>query len=330
MGYSHFKPWGDLDWLVGKLNVDSWDLFGCISFEDRCTGVIEKLLSLKLLNGHSFVKINDPISEYSDTINSKMQINEVELQNLLKGINLNISEVDLLGKSSAMVDTIESFIESSSSSIIIDISCLPKRFFFPLIKLCIKSSKIQNLIITYGSALKYTNKPLSEDPEPWGNIPLFGEILYPEPEPKHAMVGVGFIPFGLSRLLKDKYGSIPVTFFFPCPPSNEFYQRGWEFLRTIEQNYRIKDNDEILRIDPLDVSDVYNHIVAITDNGKEPAIFAPYGPKPMSIAMAIYATLTDSPVYYTQPKKYNPDYSSGKGNINAYLVKQEGSLVFDI
>lgn len=66
------------------------------------------------------------------------------------------------------------------------------------------------------------------------------------------------------------------------------------------------------------------------------ALLAPYGPKPMSVGMAIYATMTESPVYYTQPKIYHPDYSAGISILNGrpeiytYCLKLGGRNLFQI
>lgn len=330
MDISFFRPWGDVEWVMKRLDPITWDLFGCLSFEDRSTSAVKKLVELNLLRSNQFVKITDPESEFSEIINSKISEIETEYETLVGTENSQVFEADLLCTNNVIVELIESFLAKCGDNLIIDVTCLPKRFFFPLIKLCIRNTNVKNLLITYGKPLEYTDKELSEDPEPWDHIPLFGPIDFPEPTPKHAMVGVGFIPFGLSNLLKEKYSSTPVTFFFPFPPGSPFYQRSWEFLRIIESNYKFKTDDRILRINSSDVSDVFNYIKSITDGGKEPAIFAPYGPKPMSIAMAIYSTLTNSPVYYTQPKKYSPDYSKGKGKVFCYLVKQDGNMLYQL
>jgi hypothetical protein len=50
----------------------------------------------------------------------------------------------------------------------------------------------------------------------------------------------------------------------------------------------------------------------------------------MSIAMCLYANLTDSPVYYSQPKVYHPEYSigvqvrDGEAEIYAYCIRLSG------
>ncbi len=323
-----YRPWGELEWVIGKLSQKKWDLLGCISFEDRAISTLDVLQDASLLRRNHFLKIIDPESEYKDDLDKRMESVEKEYNSLIRKVNRNLSTLDLLCFNNEIVQFFNQFIEESKGNIILDVSCFPKRFFFPFIKLALSSSLVKNFIITYSTPKSYTKKELSEDPEPWDHIPLFGPTKFPEPTPKHAIVGVGFLPFGLSKLLKDKYSSIPVSFFFPFPPGAPYFQRSWEFLRNIESSYRIKQEDLIRRINSLDISDVFNHIKSITNEGIEPAIFAPYGPKPMSVAIALYASIFDCPAYYTQPKKYNPFYSSGRSNVYSYIVKQNNKILF--
>ncbi|MEP1779753.1 hypothetical protein [Reichenbachiella sp.] len=288
---------------------------------------MEILNEQKYLRRNHFIKIMDPTSELTEKLSEKLENIEKEYQRIVKN-SKSVTDLDLLSSNNNIVEEFNDFTIETNGNFIIDASCFPKRFFFPFVKLALYDSRIKNLLITYGTPISYARNELSEDPEPWDHLPLFGPVKFPESKPDHALVGVGFIPFGLSKLLKDKYSSIPVNFFFPFPPGAPHYQRSLEFLRTIETSYKFKDEDNIIRVNSVDISDVFNHIKSITENGNEHAIFAPYGPKPMSIAMAIYASIFDCPVYYTQPKKYNPNYSTGKGKIFAYLLKQNGSNLY--
>lgn len=229
MGISFFRPWGELNWLLNKLDPVKWDLLGCISFEERCTSALEILKNADRLASNRFITIIDPLSDVTETIEKKIKESEKFYTDLVGLNQVNIVEKKLFSPNSEIVASINNFFDGASDDVILDITCFPKRFFFPFIKLALKNPKIKNLIISYGGADTYASSDLSTDPEPWGNIPLFGPIDYPEPEPKHAFVGVGFIPFGLSNLLKDRYSNIPVTFFFPFPPGSQFHNRSWEF-----------------------------------------------------------------------------------------------------
>ena len=145
-------------------------------------------------------------------------------------------------------------------------------------------------------------------------------VDFPEPRVDLAIVGIGFMPFGLPNLLMSKYKSTPVKFLFPFPPGPPNYQRTWDFVWKIEKSFTFNHQDSIIRIDSNNLSDAFEYITRETNNGQKKVIFAPYGPKPISLAMCIYATIHHSPVYYTQPTHYNPDYSSGIKDTYAYCI----------
>lgn len=327
----YFHPWGQFQWLLNVVKKKDWSLLGCISTEERCLSVLEYLnnASISSLN-NLFLLIKDPPSNYSDIITKVIHKRVNEYDKLVSLRNRNIITTNLFALSNDIVEHYKNFINIAGENIILDISSFPKRFFFPFVKLLLTNDEIRNLIVTYTTAKKYDDGDLAEDPEPWNHLPLFGPTIFPEVKPKHAIVGIGFIPFGLSKLIKGKYQDTPVSFFFPFPPGPPHIQRSWEFLRLIEKSYSLKKNDTLLRINSIDTSDAFKHINTISNNGTENIILAPYGPKPMSLAFSIYASLTGSPVYYTQPQKYNPNYCSGAEQIFGYCLKYEGNAIYQV
>ena len=84
------------------------------------------------------------------------------------------------------------------------------------------------------------------------------------------------------------------------------------------------DSNNILRIEAHDVSDIFDHIKEITASGQDGAIFAPFGPKTMSLAMCLFARLTQGVVYYSQPRLYHPNYSIGIRAVEAYCLRLNG------
>ncbi|MNE96388.1 hypothetical protein D3C80_1945870 [compost metagenome] len=92
-------------------------------------------------------------------------------------------------------------------------------------------------------------------------------------------------------------------------------------------------------MDGINVPEVFDAIGALTDFGERFAILAPFGPKPISLAMALYASRVYTgqehcSVNYTQPTVYNPDYSSGvklqRGLplINSYAIRLNGQNLY--
>ena len=86
-----------------------------------------------------------------------------------------------------------------------------------------------------------------------------------------------------------------------------------------------------IRVEAYDCNDAFDHIRQLCGAGTRGAILAPFGPKPMSLAMALYAALSKDVVLYTQPTVYDPWYSTGvsivDGEINshAYLIRTNGA-----
>jgi hypothetical protein len=315
-----FRPWGKLEWLLQKSNIDTYDFLGCLSTEERCVSSINISKDYKNLSTCLFFEIVDPI----ETIYHS-QLRNDNFQKIHKEILTE--RHDLLEKTDLIISSIRRFIETSTGNIILDISCFPKRFFFPIVKIILKSDLIKNLIITCSTPIKYSEKDLSEDPHDWSHIPLF-QLDDPDQEFEIAIVGIGFMPLGLSHLLKDKFSKIDVKFLFPFPPGPPTYQRTWNFLNQMDSLSKI-DIKQVYRLNSLSVSDTFDKIQALTNFGKKRVLFAPYGPKSMSLAMCLFACQTDSAVYYTQPTLYNPLYSMGSKESFAYVVKANGINLYN-
>lgn len=287
----------------------------------------------ELVNATLF-RVQDPIpSRHSTATQMKLQDRAKEFEGL--GGNLgDVEEHDLFERTERIVESVKRFLNKGTENLIFDISSLPKRFFFPIVRLILQNRQVTNVIVTYTVPERYSAEPLSEDPEPWRNIPLFAPP-YPEPEPKVFLVAMGFETLGLPGLLGDDFHSVSVKLIFPFPPGPPNFQRTWEFVRSLERNLP-QSKLEPIRVDARDASDAFNHICSATDHGSQYTIFAPYGPKPISLAIAIYATMQQSAVYYTQPRVYNPDYCRGVARVNelpatyAYCLRLSGADLYSV
>ena len=310
-----YRPWGNTEWLLSKMDTKKFDLIACLSTEERCTKTYKILSESNKLSNLVFFEIIDPIDTIDHT--KLRNSNRNEISKIDRG---SIEVHKLLEPIDKALSTIKKFISASSGNIVLDISSFPKRFFFPIVKILMKDVIVENLIITCTTPLSYTDNSLSENPQPWSHIPTF---IANDPDTIYdfAHVGIGFMPLGLPQLLRDKYNTLKVKFFFPFPPGLPAYQRTWAFVNHINTSTRI-DTKQIIRTDYLNISSTFDTISDFARHGANNVLFAPYGPKTMSLAMCLYASLSGSPVYYTQPTTYNPYYSSGTGISYAYLVKQ--------
>jgi len=310
-----FRPWGEIGWTMKRYPANKWDFLGCVATEERCLSAYNFLVSNNLLLGATFYEIVDPFetSEHGqmrDRNRSKLSEEGIE--------NINIEDHKLLESSNVIISSILTFLSKSSGNIILDISCFPKRFFFPIIKFILRNSQLSNFLVVYSGPHSYSQDRLSDNPQPWMNIPTF--ISDEEDGNEVSIVGLGFMPLGLPDVLgTDNSQGKRFYFMFSFPPGPPFTQRTWAFIREIS-NYRKIDTRELIRVDSSSLPEMFDKIHALTNNGLDKAIFAPFGPKPMSLAMCLYACQSKSAVYYTQPTSYNPLYSSGTSTTLAYCI----------
>ena len=328
-----YRPWGHLPWVLNRLEDRTWNFWGCLSTEDRCLGTLLCCLEPNILKDVFFIEVIDPLeSEYSSEAKSKRDKQRSEEKKLFR--DAQIVEMGLHDPVVQIKKQVDIYLESSGENLIVDISSFPKKYFFPILKFVLKSPKIKNLLVTYTIPEHYYKGRLAENPMDWDYLPTYQCIANSEKQVVHAIVGVGFLPFTLPELLKQDYSNAEVHLVFPFPPGPPNYQRTWDFVRQIEATCHLKDDCHIIRVDMLDMPGCYKHICNLTDEGKERTIFAPYGPKPHSLAMCLFAITHDSDVYYTQPRYYHPGHSSRMKYLDnspetyAYCIKLNGSSFY--
>ena len=326
MPIDSYRPWGLLPWVLGKSPDVRWSLLGSISPEERCLEVWRELNSRGRLTIAYLAQISDPPSPRYDSLKaSKLSERRREFRDA-GGVDSVIHPHQLFEKTGDLIEWIENFISLAGPNIIVDISTLPKRFFFPIIKKLIKANSVSNLVVGYTAPRAYPKSDLAENFEPWRPLPLFGGRLE---QPALLIINVGYLAMGLPEELEQGRPDPLVKLMFPFPDSPTSYNRNTFFVRTIEKNLR-PERVELRHVGVNDASDAFDHLIAWTNDGTLSAVLAPYGPKPLSLAMCIFATLTDSAVYYTQPRTYNPDYSLGVASrdgipeVYAYCLKLDG------
>ena len=318
-----YRPWGQLPWLISRTEP-MWSLVNCLSPERRCIAAQNAMVDIGCVDRIFTLDIVDPMSRFSPRANLLKEENRKLLQS--GSCTNNYLQRELIASDAEIVEVLEHVASSGVTNLVCDISCIPKRFFFPFVKLLMRKTGILNLLITYTVPELYHTGILAEDHGPLQSLPLFGPNSFDD-QVDLAVIGVGFVPLGLASLLEPfRDAVVPVELLFPFPPGPPFYQRNWNFIQEIRHTLAEKGSDPY-RLHAVDPSTTFDHIVALCADGKKRAAFAPYGPKPISLAMCLYAMLNDCPVYYTQPKLYHPDYSSGialhngKPNINAYALR---------
>lgn len=339
-----FRPWGPLPWVLDHLQANDYSIIGALATEQRCLAAWNVVLRSGSPPRQLMFAIEDEPSRYSERGKEKL---DKRLQEFLAegGKTEDIRTFYLFDRSNAFIEATRDFMGEAGENVIIDISCLPKRFFFPVVKLFLVAQYAKNVIATYTVPEAYSNtrptdpQPLAEDPDPWQPLPSFMPT-YPEPklepEQKLSLIGVGYDLLGLpSMLAEEGFRGTPVKLLFPFPSPPPGIQKNLEFVRQLEQQVLGVNNYETVLINVYNVSEAFDRILSLTNQGQRYVTLAPYGPKTLSLAMCLYAVSskvgTSPPaVYYTQPRVYNPDYSigvamvSGKPRIYAYCLRING------
>jgi hypothetical protein len=217
-----------------------------------------------------------------------------------------------------------------TDSVIFDISSMPKRFFFPLLKRLLNTDAVRNLVVCYTTPATYDSGPLSGDPEDWDILPGFRtqDDETQKLAAKRLVVNVGFMPEGLLEHLGEDDPEAFVHFLVPFPAPARILQRTWASVARLVGDPSHSINHCFWRTAPQDMPEAYDRLVSLSSAGQHPLSLAPFGPKPISAAMCIYAAQTGMPVYYSQPKTYAPGYSTGISKVLGYWVKHGGTNLY--
>ena len=239
-----------------------------------------------------------------------------------------------------MREEIELFLTTSGPSLVLDITSMPKWWFFPVIRLLMASQSVKTLVVTYTSAHAY-GKLLSSDPKALGRLLTFDDPRQSD-RYEELVVGVGFAPLGLKDLFEADVGKI--RYLFPFPPGPPNFYRNWHFLRTLEvevENRALMAEDR-WHVHMYDVPSAFDAICKVTKAGEQSCALAPFGPKTLSLAMCLFALAADRSgkepvhVFYTQPQRYALDYTTGVGqldgvpDIKAYCLRIDGRDLYTL
>ena len=325
-----YRPWGPVDWALSLSSQKQWHFVGAIGTEDRSLCSWAHLRGLGVLCGEMFAQVQDVDSDkYRDRTRIALEARCAEFVNH-GGNSAAICRLDLMSEL-FLISGFARAAEALGPSVVLDITSLPKRFFFLILRTLVLSGQLQNLLLTYTSPASYADGPLYEDIEPWHTLPGFGEAV---PDKKLWIVSVGFLVESLRKYVGDNpHEKMKLLIPFPAPLS--ILRRTWESVANLEQVHS-DDRFDKYRVDTLDMSAAFNRIQSLAANTDKALAFAPFGPKPTSAAMCLYAIQNDSSVHYPQPKVYHPEYSKGIRNsdpasaVSAYWIKHEGENLYAV
>jgi len=338
MATTDYRAWGPLRWLLAKLPPSTaWGLLGVLGTEDRCVATLNELGPT--LKGRRFLRIVDPHSSPASAYDDRLD--DIQKRILKTRTDAaDIRHVNLLQDIDTVIEEVELFLEDNAPNVVLDITSMPKRWFFPLIRFLTESPKVENLIVTYASASHY-GEQLSSDLAQLAPLPTFDEprtdSTYDE-----LIVGVGFAPLGLKDLFEADIGKI--RYLFPFPPGPPNFYRNWHFLRTLDKEVENRNLhiDDRWHVHMYDVSNAFEALRRFTKDGIRTSALAPFGPKTLSLAMCLFALAAERKgmepvhVFYTQPRRYALDYTTGIkivdgfADIKAYCIKLSGRNLYSI
>ena len=313
MSSFQYRPWGSLAWTLRHSPQRQWSFLGCVGTEERSITAWKWLSQQMPLTQVRMLRIKDSASRHSAVVASRLSTRLTEFT--AHGGNANdVQDFSLFCSHSEIVSAIDNFV-ATSSSIIIDLTSLPKRFFFPMVRRILTSSqanRVQDFLAVYTIPESYTPEPLAENCNDWAHLPLFSGAYSPS-KPEMLAIGVGFQALGLHEQLKGDQG-LPIKLLVPFPAPPPAFMRSWDLLRQL-QRYGSNDTFQVYRAGARDPSDTFDRLMSLSRNGQQRIALAPFGPKPMSLGMCLFASVVDCEVFYTQPSVYHPDYSVGVSMI---------------
>ncbi len=331
----NYRPSGELDFVLGLSNAKDWVFVGALGTEERSLAAWLHLRSLGIKGEHRLFEIRDDPSDYSVRSKELLAIRRTQFS-AEGGSGSSIRQMSLLARMSDINEIVEE-IEKLGRPIILDITSLPKRFFFLLLR---AFSRCDNLIVTYTSPDRYEEKdPLSQGAVNWTHLPGFPKLR----DGKEMLIAsVGYMIEGLITHSRGINSGPRINVLIPFPAPLTALRHSWESVWRLESEHTKSAAQtkkfENHRVGATDMSLAFDRIVSLTRGTSEIPAFAPFGPKPISAAMCLFASQPgyECAVYYQQPPIYHPDYSVGiQGGdrakaVKAYWVKHDGENLYRV
>jgi hypothetical protein len=334
-----YRPWGPIKWVLSLSDKKNWHFIGAIGTTERSLTCWSLLNGYNILQEYQLADIRDVESIKYRAIANKAFKTQLGIYLKGGGSDKAIKAFHLMEELYSIQHFAKTYSEDATS-IILDVTSLPKRFFFPILRTFLNSKTVKNIMITYTAASDYaSDNPLYEDIESWKPLPGFcGEVLNKDKE--QWIVSVGLLVETLRQYLGDNPGHERMKLLVPFPAQLSIQRRSLESVARLEggklQSDKRNPRFEKFYVDSYDMSSTYDRIISIAQNSQKPIAFAPFGPKPISVAMCLYAVARECAVYYPQPTVYNPNYAIGiRDNdplkaISAYWIRHEGEDLFAI
>lgn len=255
-----YRPWGPLVWTLSRSTAKDWHFVGCIGTTERSICSWSTVKSHTQLRGEHFLQIQDVDSEkYRDATRFAL---EARMQQFVQlgGNNNMIIRLPIMAELFRILEFARTC-APGASSVILDITALPKRFFFPILRFLVQSTHVRDLVITYTSPAGYPeDAPLYEDVESWRPLPGFANQM---PHDEHWIVTVGFLVESLRQYLGDNPDHEKMKLLIPYPAPVGSLRRVWASIAQLEGGQlEGSSRFEKYRVDTLDMSSSFDLIAS--------------------------------------------------------------------
>ena len=364
MPESHqLRPFGPLKWILNRLHdVGKWSVIGSFSAEDRCVAAPLAVAALKCDTDVRMLDIrieSRPTSRYvCEFMKKKEKLRATAIQQLT-GRLTPIENVCLTDEDSHVINLASEICNQLRSDVILDVSTMPKRFLFPLLTLLCEyeAPRFRNLLITNSAPLRY-GEQISGGWQDWKPLPMYTGDPFESSAESRLIVGVGYQLLSIQQILeRTKSASQKVSLLLPFPSIHPGLIANWKFIEHIVDQRddgvpeRRRERTSIERVPISDVSLSFDRLVRLTEKGKtESLILAPFGPKPLSVAMCLLGIARrrlgydnarerfchPTEIGYTQPMWYHPAYTTGirqvgdEPEITAFCVRLNGADLYGL
>lgn len=354
------RPFGTLTWILGKLpSIDRWTVVGALSAEDRCLAATSEVLRIQSRAHGMMLHIvpeSGPTDIFAASTESRIDANVVLARRFGSRVKI-VDSGNLLCAEHEVIQLAMTVASECSPNVVLDISTIPKRFFFPLLTSICDRNDIVNLIVTNTSPVRYGDV-LAENVDNWKPLPMYDGDPMDSSSDATLIIGVGYQQLRVHEYFEEnKSRRIGVKLLLPFPSIHPGFIHNWKFIHRISEELsgseKVGGNSpaEVIRVPTGDVSLTFDRLLQQTGAGvARTVVLAPFGPKPISLAMCLLgiarrargddpntlAPILPTEIGYTQPKSYRPDYSTGVAerdgypDVSAYCVRLNGRDLYTL
>jgi hypothetical protein len=344
---SPIRPTGSIQWLLPKLDLASrWTILGTISAEERWMTAATECQKLAINSDVRFLRI--PPSRTSGRVDWVVETNRrIAAHSKVALSSFGASSVPYDSVPDALDhDIIElsvSIANDCSPNVVLDVSTMPKRFFFPILTRLCQHTQIQTLVVTNTTPIEYA-KELAADAEEWRSLPIYCGENFEATDEITLIIGVGYHPFRIQEILeRSRSQRLRIKLILPFPSLHPGWIDNWKFVQSIVHEWSTATAPiPVVRVPVQDVSLAFDALRQHSQDGRSPAvIMAPFGPKALSVAMSLLGVARGlqglpTEIGYTQPQRYNPDYSKGIATedriprVTGFCVRLNGRNLYSL